>query len=400
MSNKLKKAFNRLAPWSVALFVACAGMPALAQDVGVTATEILIGEVQPMSGPASLIGKAGAAGSKLAIAEINASGGINGRKLRAIYEDDGYVPARSVSAVKKLIDSDQVFGLTGTTGSSHMVAMLPTIEEAKIPTMVHMAPNPAVVSPRRPTVFMIGPDYDYAGYVPIRYMVEKMNKKDGKYAILYQDDDFGKALLSGYLKAVKQYGLTSVAEISFKRGSKDFSAEVLSLKDKGANAVYLGTLTTESASIMSEFRRLDMDVTLGSLWAGQLPAAVKLAAPSGYKYLIPDYYASNYDPAGQALMEKAKRFLNADDYANFNRYTVSGYVGTMVFAEGIRRCGANVTRVCVVSELNKLHNFSTGGLSGPVSFDNPKAQAVLPIKLFQTDPESGTVKSLTDFVAY
>jgi hypothetical protein len=75
-------------------------------------------------------------------------------------------------------------------------------------------------------------------------------------------------------------------------------------------------------------------------------------------------------------------------------------VGTLVFAEGIRRCGANVTRTCVVNELNKLHNFSTGGLSGPVSFDNPKAQAVLPIKLFQTDPKSGTVKSLTDFVAY
>ena len=71
-------------------------MSVAAQDVGVTATEILIGEVQPMSGPASLIGKAGAAGSKLAIAEINANGGINGRKLRAIYEDDGYVPARSV----------------------------------------------------------------------------------------------------------------------------------------------------------------------------------------------------------------------------------------------------------------------------------------------------------------
>ena len=265
MSNKFKRAANRFAQWSAITLAASAVMTAAAQDVGVTATEILIGEVQPMSGPASLIGKAGAAGSKLAIAEINANGGINGRKLRAIYEDDGYVPARSVSAVKKLIDSDKVFGLTGTTGSSHMVAMLPTIEEAKIPTIVHMAPNPAVVNPRRPTVFMIGPDYDYAGYVPIRYMIEKMNKKGGKFGILYQDDDFGKALLAGYQKAIKQYGLNSVAELSFKRGAKDFSAEVLNLKDKGANAVYLGTLTTESASIMSEFRRLDMDVTLGTL---------------------------------------------------------------------------------------------------------------------------------------
>ena len=382
------------------LAVALGAGAAAAQEVGVTATEILLGEVQPMSGPASLIGKAGAAGSKLAIAEINAKGGINGRKLRAIYEDDGYVPARSVTAVKKLIDSDKVFALTGTTGSSHMVAMLPTIEEAKIPAIVHMAPNPAIVNPRRPTVFMIGPDYDLAGYVPIRHMVEKMGQKGGKFGILYQDDDFGKALLSGYRKAVKEFGLASVAEIPFKRGAKDFSAEVLQLKEKGVTGVYLGTLTTETAAVLGEFKRLGMNPAVGTLWAGQLPAAVKLAAPSGFEYLIPDYYASNYDAPGQKLMEKAKQFLSADDYANFNRYTVSGYVGTMVLAEGIRRCGATVTRTCVVDQLNKLKNYDTGGLTGPLSFDNPKAQAVLPIKLFQTDPKSGSVKALTDFVPY
>lgn len=399
MCNSIQQWAKRLGKTS-AIALALGVVSAGAQDIGVTATEILLGEVQPMSGPASLIGKAGAAGSKLAIAEINAKGGINGRKLRAIYEDDGYVPARSVSSVKKLIDSDKVFALTGTTGSSHMVAMLPTIEEAKIPTIVHMAPNPAVVSPRRPTVFMIGPDYDYAGYVPMHYMIEKLGQKGGKFGILYQDDDFGKALLAGYQKAVKQHGVASVAEIPFKRGAKDFSAEVLTLKEKGVTAIYLGTLTTESASVMGELRRLGMTPLIGTLWAGQLPAAVKLAAPSGFEYLIPDYYASNYDPAGVKLMELAKRYLSEDDYANFNRYTVSGYVGTIVLAEGIRRCGATVTRTCVVNELNKLKNFSTGGLTGSLSFDNPKAQAVLPIKLFQTDPKNATVKSVTDFIAY
>lgn len=399
MCNSIQQWAKRLGKTS-AIALALGVVSAGAQDIGVTATEILLGEVQPMSGPASLIGKAGAAGSKLAIAEINAKGGINGRKLRAIYEDDGYVPARSVSSVKKLIDSDKVFALTGTTGSSHMVAMLPTIEEAKIPTIVHMAPNPAVVSPRRPTVFMIGPDYDYAGYVPMHYMIEKLGQKGGKFGILYQDDDFGKALLAGYQKAVKQHGVASVAEIPFKRGAKDFSAEVLTLKEKGVTAIYLGTLTTESASVMGELRRLGMTPLIGTLWAGQLPAAVKLAAPSGFEYLIPDYYASNYDPAGVKLMELAKRYLSEDDYANFNRYTVSGYVGTIVMAEGIRRCGATVTRTCVVNELNKLKNFSTGGLTGSLSFDNPKAQAVLPIKLFQTDPKNATVKSVTDFIAY
>ena len=62
--------------------------------------------------------------------------------------------------------------------------------------------------------------------------------------------------------------------------------------------------------------------------------------------------------------------------------------------------GANVTRACVVEQLNKLNNFSTGGLTGPISLDNPKGQAVLPIKLFQTEPATASVKALTDFVAY
>ncbi|MCC4113959.1 ABC transporter substrate-binding protein [Aromatoleum toluclasticum] len=382
------------------LFLALIASSSQAQDVGVTATEILLGEVQPMSGAASFLGKAGVAGSRLAIAEINAAGGINGRKLRAIYEDDGYVPARSVSALKKLIDSDKVFGITGTSGSSHMMAMMPIIEEAKIPTIVHLSPSPSVVSPRRPSVFMIGPSHDYGAYAPIRYMVEKMNNKDAKFGILYQDDDFGKALLAGYQKAVKEFGLASVAEIPFKRGTKDFSAEVLTLKKNGATAIYLGTLTTESASIMKELRRLDMNVTLSTNFSGQLPVAINIAAPSGYQYLIPDYYASNYDPAGIALMASAKKHLTADEYSNFNRYTISGYIGTQVFAEGIRRCGADVTRTCVIEQLDKLHDFKVGGLSGPISLDNQKGQAMMPIRLFQAEPQSGTVKALTDFVTY
>ena len=89
---------------------------ASAQTPGVSDNEILIGEVLMLSGPAAFIGKSAYAGSKLAAAEINAAGGINGRKLRVLYEDDGYVPARSVSAMRKLIDVDRVFAVTGTTG--------------------------------------------------------------------------------------------------------------------------------------------------------------------------------------------------------------------------------------------------------------------------------------------
>lgn len=370
-----------------------------AQDVGVTADEILLGEVQPLSGPPALIGKAAAAGSKLAIAEINAAGGINGRKLRAIYEDDGYVPARSVTALKKLMETDKVFAITGTSGSSHMMAMMPTIAASNIPTIVHMGPNPLVVTPRRRNVFMIGPDYDRAAYVPLRHIATQLGKRDAKFAVLYQDDDFGKALREGYRQAVAEFGLNSVAEIPFKRGAKDFSSEVLRLKSVGATVLFNGALISEAAAVMAEARRLGLDLTIVTSWANQLPTALKLAAPSGYNYLIADYYASNYDDAGKALMKLASQYLSSEELANFNRYTVSGYVGTKVLAEGIRRCGQKVTRECVIQSLNGLQGFSVGGLSGPISLNNPKGQAVLPVKIYAADAKSESMAPLTDYIA-
>ncbi|KAA3632103.1 MAG: hypothetical protein DWQ08_04015, partial [Proteobacteria bacterium] len=119
------------------LCIGLAGIPVWAHaETGVTDNEILIGEVLMLSGPASFIGKSAAAGSKLAIAEINANGGIHGRPLKGIYEDDGYVPARSVTAARRLVELEEVFAVTGTTGGSGVTAIMPVLEEAGVPTIV------------------------------------------------------------------------------------------------------------------------------------------------------------------------------------------------------------------------------------------------------------------------
>ena len=85
---------------------------ASAQQQGVTDTEILIGDVVPLSGPPALAGVAHSIGVRVAVAEVNAAGGILGRKVRLITEDDGYVNTRTVQAVRKLATVDKVFGIT------------------------------------------------------------------------------------------------------------------------------------------------------------------------------------------------------------------------------------------------------------------------------------------------
>ncbi|MCB1461213.1 MAG: ABC transporter substrate-binding protein [Nitratireductor sp.] len=385
----------------IAMALACtaAVSPTKAED-GITDSEILIGEVLMLSGPASFIGKSAAAGSKLAIAEINANGGINGRKLRGIYEDDGYVPARSVAAARRLVDVEKVFAVTGTTGGSGVTAIMPVLEEAGVPTIVHVAPNPSVLNPRKPNVFMIGPDYDLAALVGIRYLVNEKELKNAKFGLIYQEDDYGKSVLSGYKQAMEELGLTSVAELPYKRGAKDFSAEALRFKEAGVEVLYLGTVISEAVGIMSEIRRLGMEPTVIGNWAAGLPITIKLSAESGYDFYFTDYYASASDAAGEKLYALAGSLLSEEDAAAMGRYGVGGYVAIKVLASAIEQCGQEPTRACVIEKLGAVKDFDTGGLTGPISLDNEDGHAIPPIKVFQVDRAGGSVKTLTDFLQY
>jgi branched-chain amino acid transport system substrate-binding protein len=393
---KLNTTF-RAATAGAAMLIAAASM---AQEPGFNDKEVMLGEVLMLSGPAAFIGKSAYVGSKLAAAEINAAGGINGRQLKMIYEDDGYVPARSVSAARKLIDSDKVLALTGTAGSSGVTAIMPIIDQAKVPAIVHLAPNASVLTPRKPTVFVIGPDYDLATYEGIHYLVKSQDKAKAKFAVLYQNDDMGKGVLRGFQKAIKDFNLQSVAEIPYQRGAKDFSAEAIRLKESGAEVLYLGTTVTEPGAMLSETRRLGMELTVISGWAAGIPATVQLAIPNGYDYFFNDYYAGLNDPAAKRLVAAAKKHLSPDEQRSLSRYSVSGYLGVQLAAEAIRRCNAKPTRACVTSQLASMKNFDTGGLSGPISLDNPQGHAVPPLKMFRVTAKDGSISALTDFMPY
>src|SRR6266542_2856804 len=94
-----------------------AGLPVAAQQ-GVSSDTITIGAHGPITGPAAYIGLAGRDGMLLAIKEINAAGGVNGRKIVAVFEDDGHSPTKALAAVKKLVEQDKVFAVMSVGGRS------------------------------------------------------------------------------------------------------------------------------------------------------------------------------------------------------------------------------------------------------------------------------------------
>jgi branched-chain amino acid transport system substrate-binding protein len=372
---------------------------AYAADPGVSDTEIKVGDVNIMTGPAAFVGKGFALGSKIAAAEINAAGGINGRKLTVITEDDGYIPARSFQSLTKLLEVDKIFALNGTSGTANVLAMMPLITENNLPTLVTEAPAALVYTPVRPSVFTFGAKYEDAFYAQLKYIHDNVAAKDAVYGILRQDDDFGKEVEAGFDRAVKEFGASAPVRIRFKKGTANFSAEMAQMKQANVTVLANGGIFAGAANILAEARKLDMKIQSAGVWSEDIPASAALSAPAGYDFMVADY-VSLVGPANEKFKALGTKLVGAEEFAVVNRYTYVAYIGLKTLAEGMRLCGKELTRACTIEKLRGLKNFDTGGLSAPISFDNPQQLSGTAVGVYQYDVKTSTFKALGDFKQY
>lgn len=372
---------------------------AFAADPGVTDTEIRIGDVNIMTGPASFIGRAVSLGSRIAAAEINANGGVNGRNIVIRTEDDGYVPARSFQALNQLVEVEEIFALNGTSGTANVLAMMPLIVEHNLPTMVTTAPNELVYNPVRPSVFTIGATYSDAFFGMLNYIHENLEPENAVYGLIRQEDDFGVSVQAGFDRAISELGLTEGPRLAYTRGTTDFSTEVAQMRAAGVNVLANGAIIAGAANVLSEARRLDMDLQVASVWSENMPASVNLSAPAGYDYLVADYVAIT-GPATEAFRELALQYVDERDLEALNRYTYVTYIGLHVLAEAMRQCGDDLTRACTIEQLRQIRDFDTNGLSGPISLDNEQQLSGTALAIYQLDAATQTFEALTDFIDY
>lgn len=385
---------------------ALAGVMALAMggasaETGVTDDEILIGDITILSGAAKFVGDGVTLGTKIAVEEINANGGVNGRMIKVLTEDDGYVPSRTVQAARKLIEQDGIFALSGTSGSSNVLAILPILEEHNVPVVVTTAPNSKVYEGGPPkSVYTLGPDYSVPFYAQTKYIHENLADADAKYGLIIQDDDFGDSIEAGYERAVEEFGLNDVVRTRFKKGQSDFSAEMLRLRSEGVDVLISGGIFAGNANIMQEARKLGMeDLKIATVWTSRMPIPVKLLSPHKYPYLVADYVVARADPAAQEFKERARQYVG-EEADNIDRYSLVSYVGMKVLAEAMKGCGQELTRDCTIEELGKIENLDTGGLMAPITFDEENQLSGTAVKIYQFDPDSGAFNALTDFETY
>lgn len=395
MTSKTLRFFLVVAAWAGLLGHAVTA----SAEPGVTDTQIVLGSVTPVSGPPSLLGKAHMAALKVWQMDVNSRGGINGRKVEIRLDDDGYVPQRAVLGVKRLNETENIFALIGTSGSAMLQAMLPYINEQKIPTVNALAVAAAHYTPPNKTVFVIGPTYCQEVSAAMTQLVKAKKLQKEKFAIVYQDDEFGTDVRCGYLKAVKDLGLNNVSEIVFKRGTKDFSAEVLALKQAGTTFLLSGGVVAEHSMLLKEAAKNQMPLTFLGVHSAHLTPVQALAGPAGDGYFVADYVPPLTDlsvPGMAKFMGLAQKYLSTDELKSLNRYSATAYIGALVMEDAIRRCGKDLTRACVVDKLETMKNFGTDGLASPISFSPTVRHAPSSVLILKSDAKASKFERVSD----
>lgn len=384
----MKRTLTHLA--AVALLTAGACTGAAAQQ-GVTDTEIVVGDILPLTGPPALLGVAHNLGVKAAIAEVNAAGGISGRKVRLISEDDGYVPSRTIQGVRKLINSDKVFALTSVSGTAQAQAAMPLITQAGLPAMAPITTFEGLYKPTIKNVFAVGFDMSNAVEELVSRLADRYPGK--KWALISQDDDYGENVRDGFDRAVKAKKLQVVSTQIYKKGQTDFSSEILKVKQAGAEVLMAGGVLGENVTMVKELERIGHKIPVGVTYVSRVPASAKLMGAAAENVYTVDYVYLESSPQGKAFTDKIAKHLSPEEMARVNRYTYTGYAATRALFDAMGRCGKALTWDCTNAELAKVNNLDTGAMT-PIGFTAANHLAAPKLFLLKADPAAATYKTV------
>jgi branched-chain amino acid transport system substrate-binding protein len=363
-----KRVSGFVAAIGVALSLAVSG--AQAED-GVTSDTILIGGYGPITGPAAFLGLGGRDGAAIAIDQINAAGGINGRKLKMIFEDDGFSPAKALTSVKKLVEQDKVFMIVGLSGSNPTIGTLDYARETKIPNYIAIASAPQVTHPFNRYLFR-GASTESArfGELYAEFLTQFLQVK--RIGILSGADENAKNEADNTEKMLdKWYSVKVEGRAEFKVGDKDFTPQILKMKQLNPEIVVAIGQTPEVSVIIRQMRELGLKMPIygGAAAVDQSIIINAGLSAEGYMggWLTPVYLDSSHPDMLKYMELYNKAYPNAAK-GRPNLYDIMGYTEINVIAEAMRKAGPDLTREKFIDALETITDYRVSEIASPRTF--------------------------------
>lgn len=345
---------------------------------GVTADTIRLGMICALSGPVSTIGKPLTRGIEAYFKWINDQGGIHGRKIQFIVEDDQYNPANTVAAAKKLVEQDEVFAIVRPLGTATTAAILDYTIEKGVPVVGVASGSSLWSKPFKKTVFGIQPTYELEGRLMAKYAVEEL--KAQRIAVFYQNDAFGKEGADSFVAALKARGIEPVAMVPYEVTEQNFSAHALKLQQANPDLAFVYAIQVPAASLLKEAQKLGFRPKWLMTYVLADPILLALAGEAAE-----GAYAGAWlvDPENAPEAAKYREVLTKyfpDEKPG--GYSISSYAVAEIVVEALKRAGPDLTREKFIAALESLKNFTTG-LTPPFSYSETEHQGIKQIAIVQ-----------------
>jgi branched-chain amino acid transport system substrate-binding protein len=356
---------------SAALTIALASTPALAQkgkyDTGATDTEIKIGNIMPYSGPASaygVIGKTEAAYFN----KINAEGGINGRKINFISQDDGYSPPKTVEQARKLVESDEALLIFNSLGTPPNSAIQKYMNTKKVPQLFVATGATKWNDPKDfPWTMGWQPSYQSESQIYAKYILK--NHPNAKIAILYQNDDYGKDYVKGLKDGLGDKAASMiVAEEAYEVTQPTIESSIVKLKTLGADVFFDVTTPKFAAQAIKKMGEIEwkpmhflnnVSISIG--------AVMKPAGFENGQGIISSIYLK--DPTDPQWKDdpavKAWNVFLDKYYPEANRADASvmyAYIVAQGLVHVLKNCGDDLTRENVMKQAASMKDYEPAGL--------------------------------------
>lgn len=368
-----------------------------AADPGVNGGRILFGQSAAFEGPAKALGIGMREGIRAAFAEANRAGGVKGRKLELTTYDDGYEPDKAINNTKKLINEDQVFALIGEVGTPTSKAVQPIASAAKVPFVGPFTGAEFLRNPYKPYVVNFRGSYFQETEAWIKHLTTDLKVK--RIAILYQDDSFGRAGLTGVQKAMKKRGLTLVSKGTYRRNTTAVKTALLNIRKGNPEAVVMVGAYKPIAAFIKLARKVKMNATFVNIsFVGSKALAKELGADGAgvvITQVVP--FPENTSIPVVAKYHAALKALKPSAEPGF--VSLEGYIVGRLVIKTLAKMQGEPTRAAFLDTVRSIGTFDLGGITlnyGPN--DNQGMDKVF-LTVIQPDGSFKSVKKLVKLVA-
>jgi ABC-type branched-subunit amino acid transport system substrate-binding protein len=322
----------------------------LAAAQGVSADRIRLGQAAVFSGPAAQLGIQMRNGIKAYFDYVNDNGGVHGRKLELVAEDDFYESSRAPAASKKLIEEHKVFALLGYVGTPTGAAHLPVVNQAKVPLVGMFTGAEILRDPLSRYVFHVRASY----YDETDKIVEQVVSTGGrKIAVFYQADSYGEAGRKGTEIALAKRGMKIHSTGTVERNTVKVEAAVKAIHASQPDAVVMVSAYTSCAEFIRQMKKAGSGAIFYNVsFVGSKALADALGKEGvgvAISQVVPFPWGRSV-PVVKEYQELAKKA----GYADYNFSAMEGFLTAKVMVEGLRRAGRDLTREKFVEAMEKM----------------------------------------------